>query len=130
MAENKQKLDRLRATRGGHRGYCTKLVNEVDELIEESTIDTSRCETIKELLDTKYKLLNTIDEEILNLCDIDDIEEEIEVSSETSSRIINARKKLQLFIATKPKNEADTIATTNATIPVTTNADLRCNKHS
>ena len=33
MTESKEKLDRLRAKRGGHRGVCTKLTKEADELL-------------------------------------------------------------------------------------------------
>ena len=33
MTESKEKLDHLRAKRGGHRGVCTKLAKETEELL-------------------------------------------------------------------------------------------------
>jgi len=123
MAETKN-LERLKATRGGHRGVATRLTREVDELVNDSTtIDKSRCETIQELLETKLKVLNALDEEILPLIEIEEIEREIEETSEVTSRIITAKKKLGLFTTyakSKPSElnttiDADTASSVNET---------------
>ena len=96
MSEAKERLDRLRAKRGGHRGVCTKLVKEAEELaISPENGDISRCEIIKSLLQEKLKILNDIDEEILGLCDIKEIESEIEESTEIVARILNAIKNIE-----------------------------------
>ena len=50
MAETKEKLDRLRAKRGGYRGVCTKLT---DEIVHATVIDYGRCEVIQALLEEK-----------------------------------------------------------------------------
>ena len=63
MAETKEKLDRLRAKRGGHRGVCTKLTKETDEIVHATVIDYDRCEVIRALLEGKSKILNDIDED-------------------------------------------------------------------
>ena len=77
--ETRRKLDRLRAKRGGHRGVCTKLTKEVDELVKSSDEDqANRFDVLQCLLQEKLKLLNEIDEEILGLCDV---------------KILNARSK-------------------------------------
>ena len=66
MSEAKERLDRLRAKRGGHRGVCMKLAKEAKELaISPENGDISRCEIIKSLLEEKLKILNDINEEIL-----------------------------------------------------------------
>lgn len=96
MTEPKEKLDRLRAKRGGHRGVCTKLAKEADELLHlPGDVDIDRSEIIRSLLEAKLKILSEIDEEILGLCDVEDIEQEIEESAEVVSRILNAKRKLE-----------------------------------
>ena len=58
-----------------HRGVCTKLAKESDEIIQHpGTVDADRYEVIQGLFEEKLKILNEIDEEILELCDIEDIE--------------------------------------------------------
>jgi hypothetical protein len=55
MTESKEKLDRLRK-RGGHRGVCTKLAKEADELLHlPGDVDVDRCEIIRSLLEEKLK---------------------------------------------------------------------------
>ena len=96
MTESKENLDRLRAKRGGHRGVCTKLAKEADELLHlPGDVDVGRCEIIRSLLEGKLKILSEIDEEILGLCDVKDIEQEIEESAEVVSRILTAKRKLE-----------------------------------
>ena len=89
MSESKEKLDRLRAKRGGHRGVCTKLTKEADELLHlPGDVDVDRSEIIRSLLEAKLKILSDLDEEILGLCDVKDIEQEIEESAEAVARIL------------------------------------------
>ena len=96
MAETKEKLDRLRAKRGGHRGVCTKLIitKETDEIVHATVIDYDRCEVIRALLEEKSKILNDIDEEILGICEVANIGAEIEESTEVMARILDAKRKL------------------------------------
>ena len=55
MAETKEKLDRLRARRGGNRGVCTKLAKAANELvISTKDDDHTRCEIVKNLLREKF----------------------------------------------------------------------------
>ena len=87
-AETKEKLDRLRAKQAGHRGVCTKLTEETDELIHQTEADYGRCEIVRSLLDEKSKILKNINEEILGICEVGKIESEIEESTEITSRIL------------------------------------------
>jgi hypothetical protein len=97
-ANIKEKFDRLRAKRGGHRGVCTKLAKEAEEVIQSQDEENiSRSEVIHSLLSEKLKILNELDEEILGLCEIKDIEIEIEESSEIVARILNATKKIEKY---------------------------------
>ena len=95
MAETKEKLDRLRAKQGGHRGVCTKLITkETDEIVHATVIDYDRCEVIRALLEEKSKILNDIDEEILGICEVANIGAEIEESTEVMARILDAKREL------------------------------------
>ena len=106
MTEAKEKLDRLRAKRGGHRGVCTKLAKETDELLHlPGDIDVDRSEIIRSLLEAKLKILSEIDEEILGLCDVNDIEQEIDESAEVLARILNAKRKLERAVNSKVVND-------------------------
>jgi len=96
--EAKEKLVRLRARRRGHRGVCTKLEKEAIALLqihEETCVE--RSEVIVGQLEEKLKVLNEIDEQILNLCEVNEIQTEIEESAEISDRILNTKRKLEKY---------------------------------
>ena len=95
--EVKEKLNRLRARRRGHRDVCTKLEKEATELLQipEGEGDhIERSEVIALQLQEKLKLLSEIDEEILDICDVNDIRNEIEESAEISDRISNTKRRI------------------------------------
>ena len=60
--ETKEKLNRLRARRGGHRGVSTKLMKEAMELLQTPEAENiERCEIIAAQLKEKVTLLTQID---------------------------------------------------------------------
>lgn len=106
MTEPKEKLERLRARRGGHRGVCTKLEKEAIELTQTPEHDKiERCEVIAKQLEAKIKILNEIDEEILNICDVKEIQNEIEESAEVSDRILETIRIIEKHTKTAPKGQ-------------------------
>lgn len=112
--DGKRALDRLKATRAGHRGGATKLVKSIDELLDDPTTDQPRCETLYELLEAKSKTLSTLGDQILERIEIEAIETEIEESSEvTLSGIINA--KLTKPIAETKTNDGNSTTTKEIT---------------
>lgn len=82
ITETKERLARSRGKRGSYRGVCTKISKETDELISATEIDYDRCEIIRSLLEEKWKILTEIDGEILGICEVEDIQNEIEKSAE------------------------------------------------
>ena len=109
--EAKEKLDRLRARRGGHRGVSTKLMKEAMELLQTPEAENiERCEIIAAQLKEKVTLLTQIDEEILNLCDVSEIGVEIEESAEISDRISETPKR-KIDKQTKAAKNHDNINT-------------------
>ena len=96
--QTKAKLDRLRAKRGGHRGVCTKLVKEAEEMIKVRNEDhITRSEVIYSSLSEKLRTLNDLGEQILELCDINDVQDEIEESSVIESRILDIIKRIEKY---------------------------------
>ena len=70
---------------------CTKLEKQTIELIARAQNDDfERCKVLARQLGAKLKLLNEIDGEILNICEVPDIQREIEESAEISDRILEA----------------------------------------
>ena len=89
--ESKEKLEQLRTRRRGHRGVCTKLEKQTIELIARAqTMVFERCKILVRQLEAKLNLLNEIDNKILNICEVADIQREIEESAEISDRILEA----------------------------------------
>ena len=90
MGEEKEKLDRLRAKRGGHRTVVTKNINEARTILEHTDLEDimwSRLKVVEQILDEKLILVAGLDEEITKICSVDHIEEEIEVAVEIRLRI-------------------------------------------
>ena len=97
--EAKEKLERFRARRRGHRGVCTKLEKEANELLLKEPQDdlVERIEVIAKQFEGKLTILSELDEEILNTCDVSEIQGEIEDSAEICDRILNTKRKLERF---------------------------------
>ena len=90
----KQKCDRAKVIRRTHCGVITKLVREVDELIttDASTTEAqARLNFIIKQLEAKSILLNELDKEITSLCDIEEVEGEIEDAKLTIMRLIECK---------------------------------------
>ena len=89
MTEN---LERLKARRRGHRGIATKCSKEVKNLVQgetESSLEERqrRLTTLQGSLEEKLRVLQRLDEEILNACATEEIEAKIEEAETVNSRI-------------------------------------------
>ena len=91
------KLERLKATRGAHRGVVSKLEKEANDLLlrEEDSSTKIRLDVIYCLLENKLKTLSYIDNEIISLCEVEEITKEIEASEEIVARIIGCQRKIK-----------------------------------
>lgn len=95
----KEKLERLKAIRAANRGVITKKVNDVNEILHgteaEGTLNeeqAKRLDVINRLLEGKLKTLEDIDQNILSLCDLDVIPNEIEESERVVAKIVESQK--------------------------------------
>ena len=95
MSETNQDLKRVRAIRSGNRAVVTKYTKEAIELLKQGdTTNKDRLSTVANLLNDKIRRLKELDAQILGLCEIDDIEREIEETEEMFSRLSDVTREI------------------------------------
>lgn len=96
--EEKERLTRLRAIRGAQRSIVTKHVSKVNKIIEaflfSSSEQVQQLEVISRLMEAKLKTVEDIDQEVLSLCNVDEIPQEIEDSEKYIEKVIQCQKKI------------------------------------
>ena len=106
MAED---LERLKVIRG-HRGVATKLIRQDEEILESTfllTEDYERLFVIYQQLDTKLQTLNDYDQQILTVCNVTDIEAEIEDSQRAIEKVMACKRKIDLKLKQKSSGSGD-----------------------
>ncbi|CAB4005289.1 Hypothetical predicted protein, partial [Paramuricea clavata] len=93
MAEA-QSIERKRAIRKANRGVITKYINEANDLLHDEDSDRDRLITIQGLLREKLDYIKRLDSEILEICEIKDIDKEIIESEEINTRVLDVNKKI------------------------------------
>ena len=99
----------------GNRGVVTKLETKLafkaEQIIRATeSLDSSRqngFHTNTQQLEGKLSLLNEMDNDILDCCELQAIETEIEESEAIVAKMINCRQKIELFIASTPTGRGD-----------------------
>ena len=116
--------ERLRKIRGGHRAVTTKIVRDVDEILASGTLEPEQLNRLGvklQQLDGKLKVLSDIDKEILDKCDVDAIEREIDDSEAISAKILHCKQRISEAIK-------GVVAAPSATGIVGTATSGTCNK--
>ena len=97
----KEKLDRLKAKKGGHKGSVSKKIKEAEQALgiiteknELTDEDRNSLNVLHWILEQKQKVLQGYNEEILDLYDLDVIDKEIEESDEANSKIVEILAKI------------------------------------
>ena len=91
MTDKKAKCDRYKAIRRANRGVITKLTNEIDKLTTaETNCDEahSRLRVISRQLEAKSTMLDELNRNILALCDVAEVDRDIDESETTSAKIM------------------------------------------
>lgn len=91
--ETARALERSRAIRRANRGVVTKLVREAEEIIRATesfdSLKRNRLHVINQQLEGKLSLLNGMDKDILDHCELEAIETEIEESESIVAKVID-----------------------------------------
>ena len=104
MSEPNKDLKRIRAIRSGNRGVVTKYCKEAIELLDQGNeTNKDRLRTIANLLNEKIIRLKELDAQVLELCEIDDIEREIEETEEMFSRASDVSSRIEKFTSATGK---------------------------
>ena len=128
MAENDEKLKRLKAIRSGNRAVITRYINETCDLLKEdgdSANTMERLRTIANLLNGKIERVRQLDSEILDLCDVSVIVQEIEESEDVYSRACD----VQARIAKLTCRSVETISKSDVQVHETTNTGQNADAH-
>ena len=102
----KEKIVRLKSTRAGHLGVIIRHINEAKTILEYrhqprhveegSTFpQVDRLNLISLLLLIKQKTLSKIDQEVLEMCELTDIEHEIQESENIVSKILETKQQIE-----------------------------------
>ena len=119
MTENNDNLKRLRAIRSGNRAVVTKYTNEAVELLQhEDEKSKSRLRTIESLLNEKITKLKELDAQILELCEIEEIVQEIEVTEDIYSRACDVSREIEKF-ASKTSTVVSQVSQLGVPLPST-----------
>ena len=119
MEDAKAKCDRLKIVRRANRGVVTKLVREVDEIIGAaptlSEEGKARLKVIHKQLENKTTVLSEFDREVTSLCEVDEIEREVEEAEVMTAKIIAYKRKIEDELRASPESVT---VTESATLPV------------
>jgi hypothetical protein len=92
MTEN---LARIKAVRAGNRAVITKLTKEAEYILQQSEVNTGRLQTIGSLLDEKLAKIKDLDSQVVDLCEVTEIADEIEAAEDIISCILDTQRNIQ-----------------------------------
>ena len=117
-----EKYERLKIVRRGHRRVITKLTREVDTLLggETPTSEQLVClNIIYEQSENKMQLLQGMDSEIVTLCNLDNVEGEIDESECVLTKILEYKGRVSAVIKPSPTTSRVLATTEIVSRPVT-----------
>ncbi|XP_071128314.1 uncharacterized protein [Mytilus edulis] len=94
---------RLKSLRAGNKAAVTKVFKKLEEAIGDSEIDTEEVSTLLEAIEKKKKTLASIDEQILNAVESEDITNEILETDEYYLDLEGKIRKFKKFLKPVPK---------------------------
>ena len=125
MAEQ-EKLARLKATRKSHRGGLTRYMNEANTIADNTRIDESqlqRLQILKTQIEQKSNTLSKVDGDILQICDVTDIEKEVDEAEAISFELTELMAKIEKTLKIET-NETRDVDRTNTSF-ISSNSDTR-----
>ena len=80
-------LARKKPVHGGHRGSTMRAIGQAKELLASEDPDVDRLSQVKLTLGEKLEVLKTLNTEMINLVQNEDVEEEIDQADEFKERV-------------------------------------------
>ena len=106
MSDN---IKRIRTVRAGNRAVLTKLSKEAQVYLSDSMTvneDTKRrLETINTMINEKMTTVTSLDAKVFEMCEVEEIEAEIEEADEIKSRTLDIKRAISTVLAIKPDDK-------------------------
>ena len=112
-------LERLKRTRGAHRGVATKYTQEAKALLETEMIEEKalrRLKVLSDLLQDKARELKEMDDKILASCPTEEIEREVEEAEEIIARVAELQAEIETVVPQQSVNMGSTTARESSSI--------------
>ena len=109
MAEQ-EKLARLKATRKSHRGGLNRYMNEANAIADNTRTDESqlqRLQILKTQIEQKSNSLSKVDGDILQICDVTDIEKEVDETEAISLKLTELMAKIEKILKIERNETSD-----------------------
>ena len=90
-----QPIERKRAICTANRGVITRYINEANNILHEEEKDRDRLITIQGMLREKLDYIKRLDSEILEICEIKDVDKEITDSEDINTRVLDMTKNIE-----------------------------------
>jgi hypothetical protein len=117
MSEN---IKRIRAVRAGNRAVLTKLAKEAETYLADSTAVNEdikgRLETINTMINEKMTMVTNLDEKVLELCEIEEIQTEIEEADDIKSRTLDIKRAISALLVFKPDDKVSKVQESNKSV--------------
>ncbi len=95
--------------RAGNRAVLTKLAKEAETYLADSTAVNEdikgRLETINTMINEKMTMVTNLDEKVLELCEIEEIQTEIEEADDIKSRTLDIKRAISTLLVFKPDDK-------------------------
>ena len=112
-------LERLKRTRGAHRGVATKYTQEAKVLLETEMIEEKalrRLKVLSDLLQDKARELKEMDDKILASCPTEEIEREVEEAEEIIARVAELQAEIETVVPRQSVHMGSTTARESSSI--------------
>ena len=129
MSTDEEALARKKRVRGAHRASTTRLMGQAEALMAERPVKIDELSSRQTSLSKKAKILATLDDEIIDAVDDDQLEEEIGRADEYSEQVQRILLKIERLLMTAPTASGTPTVTetphTPPIEPVTTDGESR-----
>ena len=115
-----ENIKRIRAVRAGNRAVRAKLAREAETYLADLTAVNEdikgRLETINTMINEKMTIVTSLDEKVLELCEIEKIATEIEEADEIKSRTLDVKRAISALLVFKLVDKAGKVQESNKSV--------------
>lgn len=114
-------MEKLKAKRGGHRSTVTRLINRTEEKLE--GLSPREIRTAIDSLETKQQMLQTLDNEILDVTEVEDMEQEMLDTDDFNYNLESTIRRYKEKLEEGTSNSSQRLVSESTHTPSTSNSD-------